>query len=161
MGTQKGAHGCATTQPPFLQTPQLPGTATARPEVTRLLPTMHLPPSVFPSFHPLSVSLSVRPSIHSPLRRSFPSHSAFVSLLSLARCSTPPPPFSFHLLSTRTPLSFTCVHVVRDCLVDASRRAFEGGGGEMFFGRMWTMRFFGKFERLEEGVIIAQSVECN
>lgn len=92
MGTQKGAHGCATTQPPFLQTPQLPGTATARPEVTRLLPTMHLPPSVFPSFHPLSVSLSVRPSIHSPLRRSFPSHSAFVSLLSLARCSTPPPP---------------------------------------------------------------------
>ena len=41
MDTQKGAHGCATTTP-VLQTPQLPGTATARPEVTRLLPTMYL-----------------------------------------------------------------------------------------------------------------------
>lgn len=100
MDTQKGAHGCATTQPPFLQTPQLPGTATARPEVTRLLPTMHLPPSVFPSFHPLSVSLSVRPSIplFVPVRFLPTRYSAspFVSLLSLARCSTPvflPSPF--------------------------------------------------------------------
>lgn len=79
------AKGGATTQPPpLLQTPQLPGTATARPEVTRLLPTMHLRPSVYPSFH-LSI---LHPSIRSPLRllpfvsRSVPTHPPFLPLLS-------------------------------------------------------------------------------
>lgn len=54
MDTQKGAHGCATTTP-VLQTPQLPGTAPARPEVTRLLPTMPLP---FSNGTLLSISVS-------------------------------------------------------------------------------------------------------
>lgn len=97
MDTQKGAHGCATTQPPpLLQTPQLPGTATARPEVTRLLPTMHLRPSVYPSFH-LSI---LHPSIRSPLRllpfvsRSVPTHPPFL-----------PSPFT-------DPVIHMCVHVV-------------------------------------------------
>lgn len=93
MDTQKGAHGCATTQPPpLLQTPQLPGTATARPEVTRLLPTMHLRPSVYPSFH-----LSIRPSVH-PFSSSSPS-------LRFSLCPNSPL-LSFHLLSPT--LSFTC-----------------------------------------------------
>lgn len=120
-------------------------------------------PSLCLPIFPPSLCFPIHPSIHpfpSSSFVSFPLGLCF-SLVASSLFNPPPPPFSFHLLSTRTPLSFTCVHVVRDCLVDASRRAFEGGGGEMFFGRMWTMRFFGKFERLEEGVIIAQSVECN
>lgn len=86
-----------TTPSPFLQTPQLPGTATARPEVTRLLPTMHLRPSVYPSFYlsTLSVSPSVHPSVRSPLR-SFP-------LSSLAQLSP---------LLSPSPVIHTCVHVV-------------------------------------------------
>lgn len=95
MDTQKGAHGCATTQPPpLLQTPQLPGTATARPEVTRLLPTMHLRPSIYPSFHLSILHPSIRPSVL--LFVSFPSFLALSQLTLL----------SFHLLSPT--LSFTC-----------------------------------------------------
>lgn len=125
MDTQKGAHGCATTTP-VVQTPQLPVTAPARPEVTRLLPTMPLPFSnatCLPSAFTLSPSVSVSLFVFLPspfIRHSFdlllrpPLFYAIVSrpVRSLSAFSSfhahPPRPRFAH-----PPLSFTCVHAVR------------------------------------------------
>lgn len=52
MGTQKGRVDVQQQPPSLLQTPQLPGAAPARPEVTRLLPTTRLRLAL-----PLSISL--------------------------------------------------------------------------------------------------------
>ena len=92
MGTQKGRVDVQQQPPSLLQTPQLPGAAPARPEVTRLLPTTRLRLAL-----PLSISL---------LPPSFASRAHSVSLchpLSFS-CSSSP-------ADSHTPLlSFTCVH---------------------------------------------------
>lgn len=85
MGTQKGRVDVQQQPPSLLQTPQLPGAAPARPEVTRLLPTTRLRLAL-----PLSISL-LPPSFAS---RAFP--------VSLRRLSLPPA--HHHPLPTRTPL---------------------------------------------------------
>lgn len=102
MDTQKGAHGCATTTP-VLQTPQLPGTATARPEVTRLLPTVHLLSLSDPPFlslsHPLCLSFSLcfspLPLIYHPFGSPSSSNARYPVLASSSHRSTsfhhPPP----------------------------------------------------------------------
>lgn len=75
MGTQKGRVDVQQQPPSLLQTPQLPGAAPARPEVTRLLPTtrlrLALPLSISllpPSFalYTLSLSLSLPFSLLHP-----------------------------------------------------------------------------------------------
>lgn len=72
MGTQKGRVDVQQQPPSLLQTPQLPGAAPARPEVTRLLPTtrlrLALPLSISllpPSFAPRVFSVSLCPSLSS------------------------------------------------------------------------------------------------
>lgn len=104
MGTQKGRVDVQQQLPSFLrpshppslqQTPQLPGAAPARPEVTRLLPTTRLRLAL-----PLSISL-LPPSFVRPLRSPcFSQSSLFSSCSSSPATNSRIPP----------PLSFTCVH---------------------------------------------------
>ena len=97
----KGARGCAVLHNPhslvcpFLppssrQTPQLPSAATARPEVTRLLPTTRQPLSFQPPspiqslLHPSSsiiLLLSLPHPPPSPFHPVFPSSSIFLAVL--------------------------------------------------------------------------------
>lgn len=95
MGTQKGRVDVQQQLPSFLppshppsllQTPQLPGAATARPEVTRLLPTTRLRLAL-----PLSISL-LPPSFVRPLRSPCFSQSS----LSPAHHHPPPTRASLH-----------------------------------------------------------------
>lgn len=100
MGTQKGRVDVQQQPPSLLQTPQLPGAAPARPEVTRLLPTtrlrLALPLSISllpPSFalYTLSLSLSLPFSLLLSSSLSLSPSSLFLSL-------------AHHHSPTRTPL---------------------------------------------------------
>lgn len=79
MGTQKGRVDVQQQPPSLLQTPQLPGAAPARPEVTRLLPTTRLRLAL-----PLSISL-LPPSFASRAFPVSPVVSLFL-LLIITRC---------------------------------------------------------------------------
>lgn len=101
MGTQKGRVDVQQQPPSLLQTPQLPGAAPARPEVTRLLPTTRLRLAL-----PLSISL---------LPPSFALYTLSLSLslpfsLSLSFIPLPLSCSSSLADSNTPPLSFTCVH---------------------------------------------------
>lgn len=79
MGTQKGRVDVQQQPPSLLQTPQLPGAAPARPEVTRLLPTTRLRLTL-----PLSISL-LPPSFARVFSLFLPVVSLFL-LLIITRC---------------------------------------------------------------------------
>lgn len=115
MGTQKGRVDVQQQPPSLLQTPQLPGAAPARPEVTRLLPTTRLRLALPLSISPLPPSFALYSLLLSLSLSPFVSLSNSVSLsLSLPRSVSfipLPPSCSSSLVDSNTPpLSFTCVH---------------------------------------------------
>lgn len=91
MGTQKGRVDVQQQPPSLLQTPQLPGAAPARPEVTRLLPTTRLRLAL-----PLSISLLPPSFAHRALSLFLTVASHFL-LLVIIRCRLRTPSFHCHL----------------------------------------------------------------
>lgn len=154
MGTQKGRVDVQQQPPSLLQTPQLPGAAPARPEVTRLLPTtrlrLALPLSISllpPSFalYTLSLSLSLPFSLLLSSSLSLPPSSLFLSL-------------AHHHSPTRTPLHchlhaytlegcaylslalFLSLIARTDSTRDRERFAANGSEARGFSSALWNCR---------------------
>lgn len=96
MGTQKGRVDVQQQPPSLLQTPQLPGAAPARPEVTRLLPTTRLRLAL-----PLSISL-LPPSFALRAFSLFLTVTSHFLLLIITRCRLAHPPSTVIYMRTHS-----------------------------------------------------------